>query len=115
MPRFLVLARDDPGAFAGYSPSEAQAIIQRYIAWSQDLAARGHLESSEKLRDGVGRVIGAGASATDGPFVEVKEVVGGFWIVSAADLDEAQSLMSDSPHLDFGSLEIREIEPLDED
>ena len=49
-------------------------------------------------------------SVTDGPFVEVKEVVGGLWIVVADDLDGAQALMHDCPHLEFGSLEIREIE-----
>lgn len=112
MPRFLVLARDEPQSFAALSPAEMQALIQRYVAWGERLAAAGHLEASDKLRDGTGRVLARGGSATDGPYAEVKELVGGFWVVTADDLDHAERLMHDSPHLDHGSLEIREIEEM---
>lgn len=111
MPRFLVLARDLPESFTALSPEEMQRIIQRYVVWSDGLAAAGRLEAGEKLRDGQGRVLREG-SVTDGPFAEVKEVVGGVWILKADDLDHCQALVADSPHLDYGSLEIREIEDL---
>jgi hypothetical protein len=116
MPRFLILARDDGSAFATLSPQEAEAVIGRYIAWSAGLRERGSLVLSEKLHDESGRVLArrdGRVAATDGPFAEVKEVVGGFWLLEAPDLDAAAALAADCPHLDFGPLEIREIHELD--
>ena len=48
---------------------------------------------------------------TDGPFSETKEVVGGYWMIDAADYDEAIELSRDCPHIEYGaSLEVREVE-----
>ena len=116
MPRFIVLPRESNDAFAGLSAEEMEEIIGRYLAWSARTAESGHLEGGEKLEDGTGRVVrasGDGIAVTDGPFAEVKEVVGGFWIVKADDWDAAQALMEGHPHLEFGSLEIRRIEEYD--
>jgi hypothetical protein len=116
MPRFLLLARDDGTAFADLSPQEAEAVIGRYIAWSERLRRLGHLASSDKLRDDEGRTLRKSRDQlviTDGPYVEVKEVVGGFWLLDAASYDQAVALASESPHLDFGSLELRQIHELD--
>ena len=115
MPRFLLLARDDNTAWAGISPADAEAVIGRYIAWGQKLKSAGHLVSSDKLRDQEGRVLARKDKrlvATDGPYAEVKEIVGGFWILEAADYAAAEKLLTDCPHLDFGTLELRQIEDL---
>lgn len=75
------------------------------------------MEVGEKLRDGAGRVLrreDGALVAADGPFVEAKEVVGGFWIVRAEDLDAAQALLAGCPHLEVGSLEVREIDEMDQ-
>ena len=115
MSRFLLLLRDDPSTFSSLSPDEMQAIIQKYVAWGDRLRADGRLVASDKLRDGEGRVVWGGASgavSTDGPFVESKEVVGGFYILRAKDYDEAVRLVADAPHLAFGSIEIRQVEDL---
>jgi len=94
-----------------------QAIVQRYHAWTKGLAEAGHLLMGEKLRDAAGTVlrgVGGSMSATDGPFAETKEIIGGFWLIQADDLDHAVRLMSGCPHLEStGSLEVREIEELD--
>jgi hypothetical protein len=49
---------------------------------------------------------------TDGPYVESKEFLGGFWIIEADSYDEMVELVSDSPHLAAGSLELRQIEEM---
>jgi hypothetical protein len=49
---------------------------------------------------------------TDGPYVESKEFLGGFWIIEASSYDEMVKLVSDSPHLATGSLELRQIEEM---
>ena len=56
---------------------------------------------------------GAGASmkVTDGPYAEAREVIGGLFVIEAANYDEVVELSKDCPHLEFGSIEIREVEP----
>jgi hypothetical protein len=118
MPRYLLVARDsgDWSQLAGAaSPAEIQAIIAKYRAWSERVAAQGKLLTGEKLRDGEGRVLkgqGKSTKVLDGPHSESKEVIGGFWILQADDYEEAVQLVSDSPHLQFGSLELRAIEEM---
>jgi hypothetical protein len=113
MSRFLVLLRDDPSGFASLSPAEMQTIIEKYIAWGARLRASGHMLMGEKLVDGSGKVArGAAPVVSDGPYAEGREIVGGAYVLQAANYDEAVSIMSDSPHLAFGSIEIREIEEL---
>ncbi|MEQ9398962.1 MAG: YciI family protein [Longimicrobiales bacterium] len=115
MPKFMVIPRDEPDQFAEYSPEDMQRLVERYHAWGRRLAEEGRMVLGHKLRDGAGAVIrngSGGPSVTDGPYVETKEVIGGFWIIQAGDLAEATDVVSDCPHLehDRGSLEIREIE-----
>lgn len=115
MARFLVIPRDPSGSWDDVSPAEMQRVVEKYVAWGARLDQAGQLEAGEKLCDGRGRVLrgeGEALSVADGPFAEAKEVIGGFWILRAADLEEAVSLVSDCPHLGFGSLELREIEEL---
>jgi hypothetical protein len=79
------------------------------------VAAQGKLLSGEKLRDGEGRLLkgqGKSTRVTDGPHIASKEVIGGFWILQADSYEDAVKLASDSPHLQFGSLELREIEEM---
>jgi hypothetical protein len=114
MPRYLLLLHDAGTMPEGIGPDEMQAIIQRYIAWRGKVAAAGHAVMGHKLKDGEGRVLRAGGgrvSVTDGPYAEAREVVGGLFVVDAANYDEVQALCADCPHLDFGAIEIREIQP----
>jgi hypothetical protein len=92
-----------------------QAVLAKYRAWAERVAAKGNLKGGEKLYDGQGRVLAGQDKAlkvTDGPYVESREVVGGFWLIEADSYDDVVKLASDSPHLQFGTLEIREIEEM---
>lgn len=117
MARYMVLARDagDWAELAGdASPEEIEAIIGRYAAWAEKVAKQGKLVSGEKLKDGEGRVVRAergSARVTDGPHAASKEVIGGFWVLELDSYEEGVKLLSDHPHLEFGSLELREIDP----
>lgn len=118
MPRYLMVARDSgewSKASAGMSPEEMQTILGRYQAWAGRLAEQGRLEAGEKLKDDEGRVLtgrSGSVRVTDGPHTAGKEVIGGFWILDAPSYEEAIALAEDCPHLEFGSLELREIEDL---
>jgi hypothetical protein len=115
MPQFLMLARSEDQAWQGVSAEEAQRIVQQYVEWSNRMRTDGRLAGSNKLKDGEGRVLsgnGVQMAVKDGPYSETKEVVGGYWLLEAADFEEAVKLAKDSPHLRFGTLEIRAIEEM---
>ena len=105
MPQFVLLLRDNGSFPTDLSPQEIQAIIERYKAWGEKVRRL----AGEKLRDGEGRVMRK-SGLTDGPFAEAKEVVGGFYIIEAKDYADAARKCQDCPHLDFGSIEIRQVE-----
>lgn len=111
MPNYILFLRDQQGQFDRISPAEMEAIIARYLAWRNAVEAKGHTITGEKLQDGTGRVLRPGRPATDGPFTEAKEVMGGFFLVSAAGYDEAVAIAASCPHAEFGSIEVREVEP----
>ena len=113
MSKFVLLLHD-AGRFPNLSPDQMQAVIQRYIAWRAKIQKDGRAVSGHKLHDGEGRVMrGAGGSmkVTDGPYAEAREVIGGLFVIEAGSYDEIVELAKDCPHLDFGAIEIREVQP----
>jgi len=112
MNTYYLILRDRPEAFAHISPSDMQAVIQRYVKWREDNARV--VTGGQKLADGEGRVVrrkGAALDVSDGPFMEAKEVLGGFFVVEAESYEAAEGVASTCPHLEFGSIEIRLMEP----
>jgi hypothetical protein len=111
MAKFLVLARGTGQAHANLSPQEMQQVVQKYMAWSAGHRDAGRMLHAERLKSD-GRVMRGAAGkmiVTDGPFAESKEVLGGFWLLEASSYDEMQAFLKDHPHLEFGSLEVRQI------
>jgi len=98
------------------TPEMIQTVIQKYNAWAKKLQDSGQLVGLNKLRDEYGRTIngfGAGQTVTDGPFAETKEVIGGYWIITAASYDEAVEWARECPTLEYGGrVEVREVEDL---
>ena len=115
MPTYLLFLHEDPSVFARVSPEEMQAIIQKYYGWKQRMLNAGVLTGGQKLQHGTGRVlrrVGAQASVTDGPYTESKEVIGGFFQIRAESYEQAVQAASDCPHLEYGTIEIREVDPV---
>jgi hypothetical protein len=113
MKKFIMLLHD-AGFPADISPDQIQAIIQRYVQWRQKIQQNGRKVEGHKLTDGQGRVMRGGTGGTkvtDGPYAEAREVIGGLFIVEANSYEEVVALSEDCPHLDFGSIEIREVDP----
>lgn len=114
MPQYILLLHDSGTMPPDMSPAEMQAVIQRYVAWRENVQAGGRTVSGHKLVDGQGRVMRGkqgSASVTDGPYAEAREVIGGLFILDAQSYDEVIALCQHCPHLEFGTIEIREIEP----
>ena len=114
MPKFVLLLRDAGRFDPNMSAAEMQAIVQRYVAWRGKVQQNGRSIMGHKLHDKQGRVVtGAGSATkiTDGPYAEAREVMGGLFVIDATSYDEVVELSKDCPHLEFGSIEIREVEP----
>ncbi len=115
---YLMLLHDHPAQMGDISPAEMQAIIERYNAWAGTLAAQGRMAHGAKLADEGGKHLRRdvrGVTAVDGPFAEAREVIGGLFIIKAADYDEAVRLASECPHLETGWIELREVDPRGDD
>ena len=105
----MLLLYDDPTGWQKLSPEEMQKAIERYTAWTKKPFTR----DSKRLAVDAGRVIrsqGGKPRATDGPYSETKEVLGGFYLIEAANYDEAVRRASDHPHLEYGgTIEVRQL------
>lgn len=113
MPNYLLLLHENPASFEEMSADEMQAIIQKYTAWKDQMAEAGKLTGGKKLSDGAGRVlrrVNGQPSISDGPYTESKEVIGGLFEIVADDYEQAVAIALECPHLDFGTVEVREIE-----
>jgi len=97
---------------APQTPQQMQEWMQKYQAWFQQMEAAGRLaQYGEPLEPKTGRVVRDGAgTCSDGPYAETKDVVMGFSIITAANLDEAVALTKSHPIFDEGGvIEIRPI------
>jgi hypothetical protein len=96
---------------AELTTEEVAAAIERYHQWFQRLSGEGVLGGGRPLFAG-GRVISmdGNGNVTDGPFVETKEVIGGYIVINAASLEEATEIAKTFPPLECGAtIELREL------
>ena len=91
-----------------HSPEKQEELQKKWIDWVGSIAAQGKLASSGIHLASEGSVLKAGGVVTDGPFVEIREILGGFIVVKADTMDEAITLAHGCPGIDVGgSVEIR--------
>jgi hypothetical protein len=110
MPDFALFLRNDQFMEAEHTPEEQAAHFQKFVAWAEKLKAEGRFRGVERLEGTDGRTVRkrGGALVVDGPYVEGKEAVLGFYIVEAADWAEAARIAGDCPCIETGgTVEIR--------
>ena len=116
MSQFVFLFRSTPAAQqdALGTPERAQQSLEVWLAWIRELEANGYLSERGLPLERTGRVVrGAEREVTDGPYVEAKDMVLGFIVVEARDLDQAAEIASGCPiALGGGSVEVRPVMPL---
>jgi len=108
MPQYMLLLRDDPSEWGKLSPEEMQKAMLRYREWR----TRSFVVDGQQLDSRTGRVMekkNGAVGVTDGPFSESREVLGGYYTIEAKDFEEAVKLTMDHPHVDIGTVEIREV------
>ena len=114
MPDYMLLLRRPADPRPAPSREQAAAILEDYSGWMGRLRAEGRIKAGDKLTDDAGRVMSTRAGrvvATDGPFPESKELVGGFFVIAASSYDEACRIAESCPHFkDGGRIEVRQID-----
>ncbi len=111
--KYLLLIYENEAAWEQLSPEEQGAIFGEYGAYSESLEAAGKYLHGEPLQPtataSTVRVRDGRTLVTDGPFAETKEQLGGFYLVEAADLDDALALAARIPTARMGSIEVRPV------
>jgi hypothetical protein len=110
MKEFLFVFRADYASMAQRSPEEMQANMKLWMDWIGGIAAQNKLVDRGNRLGSAGKVVKQNNVITDGPYTEIKEIIGGYTLVKADSLDEATALASGCPVLHIGgSVEVREI------
>jgi len=92
------------------SPEEIQQQAGKWMAWQEKMEKAGVLKSGNALSPDFRRISGADRTVTDRASTELKELVGGYYIVTAMDYDAAMAIAQDYPDYDKGgTVEVREI------
>ncbi|MEO6714713.1 MAG: YciI family protein [Mycobacteriales bacterium] len=114
--RYLLTSNIDGKLMGALSPDQQKSLNDTFISFTQALAQSGVLRGAEHLhpaetattvRNREGEML-----LTDGPYADVAEVFGGFWIVEAPDLDSALRHAHECPAADVGSVEVRALHEL---
>jgi hypothetical protein len=106
--KYLLLYRGEPGRKGGNpSPEEMQATFATWQRW-KDKFKDNIVDWGDRLK-AEGKIVSE-SSVTDGPFVEAKEIVGGFMIVAAESLEDAAAIAREMPAVQPGArIEVREM------
>lgn len=88
--------------------------MQAWMKWMQGLAEKGILAGGEPLQPTGKQVNGSGKVVSDGPFIEGKEMVGGYLIVNAKDIDDAVEISKGCPiFYENGKVEVRPVQKME--
>ena len=115
--KFLMLVYTDDALIQALPPGEYDRMMRECLLHADELRAEGKLLDSQQLempRTGKSiRKRGEKVSVLDGPFAETKEILGGFNLLEAADLDEALRIAEQLPWTRTGSIEVRPVRDID--
>ena len=106
--KYLCIQRSQAGKCEPPSPADMEKMFAVFNAWREKYQAN-LVDMGGKLNEG-GTVVSA-EGATDGPFVESKEIIGGYMIIEAESMEQAMEVVRESPGVGMlgSSVEIREI------
>src|SRR5262245_48785174 len=106
---YLVISRGQWDS--SLSRADIQEAIDQFYTWCERLADEGKIRRGQRLSY-QGKTVHGSNVITDGPFGESKEVIGGYWLIRASNLDEAVEIAKGNPCLNCGVfLEVRPIDP----
>jgi hypothetical protein len=106
---FLALIHEDKSGWESLSDDNRQAAVQRYMEFSERDEIVGGAELQPTATATTVRVRNGDRLVTDGPYAEVKEALGGFFILECDSIDEACRLAADIPAAEHGAIEVRPV------
>lgn len=108
MEKFMLIFQG--GMSPDLSPEQMQENMGKWMAWIDKLAKNDQYLAGEPLLPGGKLISGKKKTVTDGPYTEGKEVVGGFFLIKAKNMDDAIRICDDYPDFeDGGSVQVREV------
>jgi hypothetical protein len=111
--RYLCLIYENEKNWATMPKGQSDSVMAEYGAFTQGIKESGHYIGGNALQPTPSattlRVRNGKVSATDGPFAETKEQLGGYYLIDAKDLNDAIQVASRIPSAKFGSIEVRPI------
>ena len=112
---YLYRSTDEASRAAMGSPEQMQKSMQAWMGWMKTLADNGHIKSQGHPLERSGKVVkGKQKTVTDGPYAESKDVIGGYSLIEAKDLDEAVRLSLGCPIFEGGGVvEVRPVRKID--
>lgn len=112
--KYLCLAYEAESTFTDMPADQWEALREETLAYVETLRRSGHLILTNALQSASTastlRVRNGKVSVTDGPFIETKEQLGGFFLIEAVDLNEAIQVASKWPGARLGDIEVRPVE-----
>jgi len=113
MKDFLFVYRNNPANLPAGSPEEMQALTQKWMDWIGGIAAQNKLTDRGNRLSSEGMVLKPGNVITDGPYTEIKELIGGYSIIKVETYEEAVEIAKGCPVFTVGgSVEVRDIVPM---
>lgn len=110
MKDFMMLFHSEPNPDFNPTPEQIQEEVKAWQDWMGSIAAQGKLKNPGEALGFEGKIMHSDGTITDGPYAEVKEIIGGFTIVSADSIDGAIKLAEGCPALqNGGKVEVRDI------
>ena len=113
MPQFVLLIYNDRALMDALPDGEADAMMRDCLAHADEMRRDGRLLDTQMLAEPSAgkavRIRGGRLSALDGPYAETKEVLGGFNLIEAADLEEATRIAAEFPWARTGCVEVRPV------
>lgn len=111
--RYMLLIYDREADWDAMSDDQRNALFGEYMAISQELTEKGKMLAGDPLQPVATattvRVRDGRLTATDGPFAETREQLGGYYMIEARDLDEAIAIAGRIPSARIGCIEVRPI------
>jgi hypothetical protein len=117
MSQYLLLLHHAPNYNVDLPREKMLEMTKRYMGWADMLRQKGKLVGGEKLTAGGVRhlrVKDGKPVASDGPYAEAKDVIGGYFVIEARDAAEAEAIARDCPHLVVAAGNWAEIRPIED-
>ena len=109
MAKYLLVYRESARSTPP-SPAEIQASFQKWGEWIGKYTQSGHIINPGDGLKETGKVVRADGIVSDGPYVESKEIVGGYSVIQADDYDQAVAIVKDCPAAaEGGCVELRQL------